>query len=662
MVAGQLHGLIGRLRFLAETSADAIADGQLLEAFCVRSDEAAFETLVRRHGPMVLGTCRRILPMPHDADDAFQATFLVLVRKAHTLGRRDLIGPWLHVVACRTARKLRANLARRHRRERPLTDLDYPVTIDREPNSDLRAVLDEALDHLPQKYREAMILCELEGHSRQEAAEALGLPQGTLSSRLARGRQLLARILERRGVALSAGALAGALAHTRAEAALSPALIHATVREAVVAKAALAPALMLTQGVLHTMTPTKLKTIVALLIGCAFLAATMFPRPGAAEQAGEASQAVVQSKGPYRATPRKHSVILLWMSGGPSQMDTFDLKPGQATGGPFKEINTNVKGIRISEYLPKLARHMDKMVLIRGMTHREGDHNRATHLMLTGYQHQQGMQYAGIGTVLARELGDLKAKVPNYVRTSQPPFTVLPGSAAFDVRYAPVILGFGDGLQVPNLASIESVDKEQAEAWSTALTEAVDLSKEKDLIRAAYGNHRFGEQCLIARRLIERRVPVVDITLGGWDTHGNNFGAVAKLSAVLDSGWSALMADLKDRKLLDTTLIVWMGEFGRTPRINQNLGRDHFPQSFTVVLAGGGIKGGQVIGKTNADGAGVAEQEVTVPELYATIYQAVGVDRKTRYPSVFKDVTIPIIDGPADPIAEVLPGKGKSKQ
>jgi RNA polymerase sigma factor (sigma-70 family) len=652
MVTGQFHGLIGDLRRCAESGTETRSDRQLLEAFHAHADEAAFETLVRRHGPMVLGTCRRILPMSHDADDAFQATFLTLVRRAHTLSRYDGIGPWLYVVACRAARKLRTVLARRKGRERSLAAGDDPVTIDREPTRELRALLDEALNRLPAQYRDAMVLCELEGQSRQQAADALGLAQGTLSSRLARGRQLLAKILKQRGLVLSAAAVAGALAHARTEAAISGPLIRATVRAALTAHAAWSPAVTLTHGVLSTMTPTKLKTLLVLLIGCAALATLFFPRPGAAEQAGDSKQAVVQPPGRDKATPRKHSVIILWMGGGPSQMDTFDLKPGQANGGPFREIDTNVKGIRISEYLPKLARHMDKMVLIRGMSHREGDHNRATHLMLTGY-HQLGGQYAGIGTVLAKELGSVKAMVPNYVRTAQPPIFMRPGAGAFDPRFAPLILGSGNDLQESSLFAVEALDKTQAEGWTKALTEALDLSAEKETVRTAYGNHRFGEQCLIARRLVERRVPVVDITLGGWDTHSNNFGTVAKQSRVLDAGWSALLADLKERKLLDTTLMVWMGEFGRTPSINAQLGRDHWPSSFTVVLAGGGIKGGQVIGKTNADGAGVAERPVSVPELYATIYQAVGVDLKTRYPAGVDGVTIPIIDGRADPIAEV---------
>jgi hypothetical protein len=191
------------------------------------------------------------------------------------------------------------------------------------------------------------------------------------------------------------------------------------------------------------------------------------------------------------------------------------------------------------------------------------------------------------------------------------------------------------------------------------MCEALDLSGEKVALRDTYGNNAFGDNCLAARRLVERRVPIIQITLGGWDTHQDNFTATKKLSGTLDAGWSALMTDLKERKLLDTTLIVWMGEFGRTPRINGGQGRDHYPQAFTVVLAGGGIKGGQVIGKTNADGIGIAEGAVTVPEFMATIYQAVGVDSNKRYQAT-DDVKFPIVDGKAETIKEVLPKKAGS--
>src|SRR5262249_49168822 len=166
----------------------------------------------------------------------------------------------------------------------------------------------------------------------------------------------------------------------------------------------------------------------------------------------------------------------------------------------------------------------------------------------------------------------------------------------------------------------------------------------------------FGQSCLAARRLIERGVPVVQVTLGGWDMHGNAFPALMKQCAVLDSAWDALLTDLKKRGLLETTLIVWMGEFGRTPRINQGAGRDHWSLAFSGVLAGGGIKGGQVIGKTDNRGANVEERPVSASELVATIYQIMGVDRSKRYKSNL-DTMVPLVDEKAQPIKEILPEK-----
>ena len=164
----------------------------------------------------------------------------------------------------------------------------------------------------------------------------------------------------------------------------------------------------------------------------------------------------------------------------------------------------------------------------------------------------------------------------------------------------------------------------------TAAAKAFDLDEEKAAVRDAYGRNLFGQGCLLARRLVERQVPFVEVTLNGWDTHGQNAATVRNLSQTVDAAWAALMRDLKERGLLDTTLIVWMGEFGRTPKFPRPDGRDHWPNSFSAVLAGGGIKGGQVIGDTGPDGASIKERPVTVPEFLATICQALGIDHQKQ--------------------------------
>ena len=189
---------------------------------------------------------------------------------------------------------------------------------------------------------------------------------------------------------------------------------------------------------------------------------------------------------------------------------------------------------------------------------------------------------------------------------------------------------------------------------------AFNLEDEKDATRDAYGRNLFGQGCLLARRLVERGVPFIEVALGGlnggalgWDTHTNNFDTVKGLSGVLDAAWAALMGDLKDRGLLDTTLIVWMGEFGRTPQINPQQGRDHFPNGWSTVLAGGGVKGGQVVGKTGANGGVVEERPVTVPDFLATVCLALGVDPlKQNESNVGRPIRI--VDKSANPIKEVL--------
>jgi hypothetical protein len=366
---------------------------------------------------------------------------------------------------------------------------------------------------------------------------------------------------------------------------------------------------------------------------------------------------------------RKRSCILLWMSGGPSQLDTFDLKPGHANGGPFKPVATKVPGIQISEHFSKIAPFMDRMAIVRSMMSKEGDHGRATFLLRTGYLPQGPIQYPSIGALVSRELGDEQSELPNFVSIA--PFRILNqgafGSGFLGPRHAPLVVGEAGGqqqgqnaLRVEDLVPPVDVNKDHAESrldllqqverdflsthpdlpalghqnaydratrlMRTSAKKAFDLDQEKPAVRDAYGRNLFGQGCLLARRLVERNVPFVEVTLNGWDTHGGNAATVRSLSQTVDAGWASLMKDLKERGLLDTTLIVWMGEFGRTPKFPRADGRDHWPNSFAAVLAGGGIKGGQVIGDTGPDGASIKDRPVTVPEFLATIHHALGID------------------------------------
>jgi uncharacterized protein (DUF1501 family) len=367
------------------------------------------------------------------------------------------------------------------------------------------------------------------------------------------------------------------------------------------------------------------------------------------------------------------------MSGGPSQIDTFDPKPGHANAGPFRPIQTSVPGIQISEHLPKIARQAEHLAVVRSMTSKEGDHGRATYLLRTGYVPQGPVEYPAIGSLVSKELGDTQAELPNFVSIAPDRFgnTKAYSSGFLGPRHSPLLISEGaqfqtrqtpanidELLRVQDLAQSPDIQNTRAEARLKMLQQvqqeflarhpdvsaashqsayegavrlmhspaarAFALEEEKEATRDAYGRNLFGQGCLLARRLVEQHVPFVEVTLSGWDTHSNNANGVRDLSQTVDAAWAALMTDLKQRGLLDTTLIVWMGEFGRTPKMAGSDGRDHWPNSFSAVLAGGGIRGGQVIGDTGKDGAGIKDRPVTVPEFLATIYEALGVDHQKQ--------------------------------
>jgi hypothetical protein len=403
---------------------------------------------------------------------------------------------------------------------------------------------------------------------------------------------------------------------------------------------------------------------------------------------------------------RRRACILLWMTGGPSQLDTFDLKPKHANGGPFKETATAVPALRFSEHLPKLAKEADRMVLVRSMRTKEGDHSRATFLLRTGYLPQGPVEYPSLGALVAKELGSDHSDLPSFVSIA--PYRALSpiafGSGFLGPQYAPLIVGealgvpAADGyeqtLKVRDLDAPAEITRPQADAridllrgleeefvaqhpgvgprghhmayeravrlMRSAASRAFSLDEEPAAVRDAYGRNQFGQSCLLARRLVERGVPFVEVTLGGingqtfaWDTHQQNFEVVRKLSEVLDPAWATLMEDLKTRGLLDSTLIVWMGEFGRTPKINPQGGRDHFPNAWSTVLAGGGVRGGQVVGRTSADGMAVEDRPVAVADFLATVCLALGIDPlKTNTSNVGRPIRI--VDKVAQPIQEVV--------
>jgi hypothetical protein len=358
------------------------------------------------------------------------------------------------------------------------------------------------------------------------------------------------------------------------------------------------------------------------------------------------------------AQPRKtKSCILLWMDGGPSHKDTFDLKPGTKDAGTFNEIETSVPGIRISEHFPKLAKLMQHGAILRSMSTGEGAHGRAKYNLHTGYREGQGgVVYPSIGSIAAKELGNPEFPLPSFVSVGARSY----GSGFLGTKYQPLVVndanrgvenlrplvttGAFDG-RVELLDDLEKAFHREynagaSEAHRTTYQRAVtlmrskeakafDLSLESASARKAYGTGRFADGCLLARRLIETGVNFVEVSLGGWDTHQDNFDRVKNLSSQVDPAFSALINDLKDRGRLDDTLIIWAGDFGRTPRINARgakPGRDHYPRAWSTVMMGGGIKGGQVIGKTDKEGAAVTERPINAKDFLATVCTVLGIN------------------------------------
>ena len=395
---------------------------------------------------------------------------------------------------------------------------------------------------------------------------------------------------------------------------------------------------------------------------------------------------------PQGATRTKgKAVIVLWMGGGPTQFETFSPKEGHANGGPTKAIGTSVKGIKYSQHLSVTARQARHIAVVRSMTSREGSHERGRYLLHTGYIPTGTVMHPAMGSITAMELGIKEHDLPTYITINGPsegagflppdynplilgspnpggrrggnrmpirnrfaPRGRTPQQGGSSTPQTPI-----DNLSYPSnvdrrrfrdrmkLLALQEKDFEKEHAtpevtkhktayakadklMHTPLLSAFDLTKEKPELLKAYGDNNFGKGCLLARRLVQAGVSFVEVNLGGWDTHQDNFERVPQLCRQLDPGMGTLIKDLHDRRMLDNTLVIWMGEFGRTPRINGNQGRDHFPRAWTLAMAGAGIKGGQVIGETDAGGNEVKDRPVTVPDLFATIYQAIGIDHKKK--------------------------------
>jgi uncharacterized protein (DUF1501 family) len=403
------------------------------------------------------------------------------------------------------------------------------------------------------------------------------------------------------------------------------------------------------------------------------------------------------STGKAPAAAKAKAVILFWLEGGPSHIDTWDPK----TNSNFKPISTNVAGIQISELLPKMAKRMDKFALVRSMHTRGTDHPQATHYAITGHEINPAMQFPSLGSIITKEMGARNAVpahvlVPKWDRTRQyeeyfraaflggdydPMCIPDPSKPGFEVTDLSLPKTVSEAAVESRSAFLRAVDRRYrtlnetvehanldaftAQAWKMILTpevrDAFDLDKESDKTKERYGKDAVGQSALLARRLVEagsRFVTAAGYHSNSWDTHSDNDkGHRDRLAPTLDHTLTALVEDLGDRGLLESTLVIAMGEFGRTPLINANLGRDHWPNCWSLALAGGGVKTGQVVGASDERGYNVTDRVVTMGDLYATIYKTLGIDWTKEYMSpIGRPIKIAnsLDDRTGEPVKELL--------
>lgn len=352
---------------------------------------------------------------------------------------------------------------------------------------------------------------------------------------------------------------------------------------------------------------------------------------------------------------RAKSLIVLWMNGGQSHVDTWDPKPGTPQGGPHKAIKTATPGLSISEHMPELARLSQKLCVVRGLVHKEGNHQRANALLHTSYSPTPTVEHPSLGGWVSKRLGPTPRGLPAFVSLGGPshsagffgvqhgPFVLQkPGGLPQNVTHAPQVddrrfasrLGLLEQLEADFAARTGDAKVEGRRALTSQAVAlmrcpdlpAFDLANVPKATLTAFGDTDFGRGCLVASRLVGAGTRYVEVALDGWDTHVDNFGRTKKLMGTLDAGFSALLRELDQRGLLASTTIALLTDFGRTPRINGNDGRDHHPQASSVVLAGAGIRAGQVHGETDGEGGKVVKGAVTVPSVVATLATVMGLD------------------------------------
>lgn len=357
----------------------------------------------------------------------------------------------------------------------------------------------------------------------------------------------------------------------------------------------------------------------------------------------------------------RKSAILLWMGGGPSTIDLWDLKPNSANGGEFQPIATTGEG-QISDQLPMLAQQMHHLSIVRAMSTREADHRRGTYYMHTGYVPSQSIEHPSYGAVISHQLADQRPdlEIPPFISIggdslgggflgmSWAPFSVNTSGRVNNLELEVDRRRMTQRLQMLKLIELDFISQNRGQAsrdhakilgktqklLTSKQMDAFRYQAEPQAIQDRYGDSNFGRGCLMARRLVEVGVPFVEVDLGGWDNHSNIFTTLRdQRLPTMDQAMSALVEDLDQRGLLADTAIIWMGEFGRTPRINGNGGRDHWAKSWSTVVGGAGFQGGRVIGQTNEDGTEVEGETFTSQDLMATVCKALGISLETTFTS-----------------------------
>jgi hypothetical protein len=405
---------------------------------------------------------------------------------------------------------------------------------------------------------------------------------------------------------------------------------------------------------------------------CAGVSRRSFLKVGTLSALGISLPDLIRHREAAAATGKKPAnLIFFWLDGGPSHLETFDLKPDAPAEirGEFKPMETKVKGIRICEHLPKTAGVMDLFTILRSVTHNDSNHGAGNHLMTTGMSTPVPVgcgnsvsYHPSMGSFAAHER-TAPAGLPGYVNLGRP---MRSGGPNFlGAAYAPLVVPGdpnSDAFQVKDVALPKGVDTERLDArrgllsqldriqrnaestsdpvrsldsytekayalvTSPAAKKAFDIKSEDPKLREAYGRNNIGQQVLLSRRLVEAGVPWVSLHWGGWDHHFNLFNDMKRMLPTLDQAWTALLTDLRDRGLLESTVVVLLGEFGRTPKINAGPGRDHWGPGMSVAIAGGGTPGGQVIGATTPDGGYADERPLSPQDLSCTLYQKMGID------------------------------------